>query len=75
MGVISEEQLLQVWEEQGLEHRMKRFYKYLTERGLLPMSVPRDIFLDHMYDGVLKSFFVNGIKELPDGEQRQADSD
>lgn len=70
MGVLTDEQLEQVWDEQGLKHRVNRFYTFLTDRGLLPMSVPRDIFIDHIHNGILRKFFVKGVKELPDGQQR-----
>lgn len=70
MGVLTDKQLEKVWDEQGMKHRIKRFYGFLTDRGLLPMSVPEDIFIDHIHNDILRKFFVKGVKELPDGQQR-----
>lgn len=67
MGVLTEEQLEKVWEENGLNVRMKRFHKFLLERGLLPMSVPEHMFLDHFRNDILESFFVKGVKMHKDG--------
>jgi hypothetical protein len=75
VGVLTEEQLRQIWDDQGLEHRMRRFYGYLADRGLLQMSVPEDIFLIHIRDDILKKFFVQGTKELADGRQQTTDGD
>lgn len=70
MGFLTDKQLDQVWDEQGLKFRIKRLHGYLTDRGLLPMSVPEDIFCDHIHNDILRKFFVKGVKELPDGQQR-----
>jgi predicted SAM-dependent methyltransferase len=67
MGVLTKEQLDEVWRENGLERRMKRFHRFLIERGLLPMSVPEHLFLDHLYNEILVNFFVKGVKEHEDG--------
>ena len=67
MGMLTEEQLNKVWEEQGLKNRMVRFHKFLLERGLLPMSVPEYLFLDHIKTDILHGFFVKGVKEFEDG--------
>lgn len=67
LGVLTEEQLEKVWNEHGLEWRLRRFHKFLLERGLLPMSVPEHLFLDHIHDEILHNFFVKGVKEHQDG--------
>lgn len=74
LGFLTEEQLEQVWEEQGMRYRIDRFYRYLIDRGLLPMSVPADLFSDHIRNDILGKFLVKGVRELPDGQQR-TDSD
>jgi len=75
MGVLSQEQLDLVWNEHGLKHKMARFYKYLRERGLLPLSVPRDSFLRHMKHDILDAFLVKGVQEDKDGRRLFADGD
>lgn len=70
-GVLSEEQLQRVWVAQGMKRRIERFYRYLVDRGLLPMSVPRDAFMQHFHDDLLQKFFVYGVKEQPDGTSAQ----
>ena len=67
MGVLTEEQLEDVWENKGLKYKMTKFHKFLLERGLLPMSVPDYLFLDHMKNDILKNFFVKGVREHEDG--------
>jgi predicted SAM-dependent methyltransferase len=67
MGILTEEQLEEVWSDRGLEFRMKRFHKFLVERGLLAMSVPEYLFLDHLRNDILSSFFVRGVRMYKDG--------
>lgn len=67
MGVLTEDQINEVWNERGLKRRMKRFHKFLIERGLLPMSVPEHLFLDHFYNDILTNFFVKGVREHENG--------
>jgi hypothetical protein len=69
MGVLTEEELLHVLNEQGLRHRIKRFWAMLCTHGLLPMSVPKALFEEHFEEQILRDFFVKGIKEHPDGRQ------
>ena len=67
MGVLTKEQLDQVWREQGMKYNMRRFHKYLMERGLLPY-INVNKFSHHVYV-LLDKFFVQGMKEKPDGRQ------
>lgn len=67
MGVLTEEQLKRVWEEQGLKFRMWRFHKYLAERGLMSY-VDVNKFTKHVYE-LLDKFFVQGLEESKDGKQ------
>lgn len=61
MGLLTEEQINQVWED-GLKHRIRRFYNYLLSFGLLPMSVPVYSFESHV-KLLLVQFFVEGVRE------------
>lgn len=66
-GMITKEQLDQIWHEAGLKYRFKRFHKFLNERGLLAF-ITEEKLSKHLYE-VLENFFVKGIKETKDGEQ------
>lgn len=68
MGVLTEEQLKEVWERGGMKFNMRRFHAYLTERGLMPY-INVNKFSNHVYD-LLNKFFVQGLKEFPDGRQQ-----
>lgn len=70
VGVLTEEQLEQVWNDQGLETKLKRFHKFLLERGLLPMSVPEYLFLGHIKNSILHDFFVKGVRIDEKGRTR-----
>lgn len=74
MGLLSAEEFEQVWEEQGLKHRIARFHQFLLERGLQPMSVPDYLFIEHVKDDILTAFLVKGVKEHADGRQEYADA-
>lgn len=67
MGVLTKEQLDEVWEKQGMKYNMRRFHQYLMERGLLPY-INVNKFSHHVYD-LLDKFMVQGMKEKPDGRQ------
>ena len=76
MGVITNEELERVWEEQGLKHRISRFHGFLVDHGLLPLSVPEDMFTTHIKKDILKAFLVIGVEETADGQQwRPSDGD
>lgn len=61
MGLLTKEQVDQVWED-GLKYRLRRFHKYLLSFGLLPMSVPVYSFESHLKQ-LLVQFFVEGVRE------------
>lgn len=67
MGVLTKEQLDQVWHENGLKYRVGRFHGWLAEHNLLAYITERKI-VEHLYE-VLEAFFVKGIKETKDGRQ------
>lgn len=75
MGILTEKQLEEVWAKRGLKHRMKRFHRFLVERGLLPVSVPEHLFLDHIRNDILESFFVKDITEDSKGRVKYGRSD
>jgi len=55
---VTEEQLLEIWENRGLKFRVDELHKHLRERGLLPHN-RMDSFRRKMY-GMLKAFFCDG---------------
>lgn len=73
MGVLKKTQLDQIWHENGMKFNVRRFHKYLAERGLLSY-VKEDRFSRKFYN-VLQDFFVKGVKERADGRQTVASSE
>lgn len=73
MGMLTIEQVEEVWNRQGLKHNCKRFRNFLISRGLLPLTVPEDVFLRHMKDELLINFFVKGVVENAKGQQEYPD--
>ena len=69
MSLLTEEEIEQVWEEQGLKHHVNRLYKFLSTHGLLPMSVRDYAFADAIKKKILVNFFVKGVKEDEHGRQ------
>lgn len=78
MGLpLTEEEIDQVWETQGMKHRVSRFRKFLIERGLGPMIVSEDVLARHIKEEFLINFFVKGVVEDARGRQKfptEADS-
>jgi hypothetical protein len=70
---ITQEDLDYIWNENGFKYRISRFHKYLTQRGLLPLSVPKDHFINHFKE-ILTDFFVNGVRENEDGRREYPDT-
>ena len=56
--IISEDDLLEVWENRGLKFRTDEFHKHCSERGLVP-HFRVDHFRAKVYR-MLKQFFVEG---------------
>ena len=69
MGYLTEEQVEQIWKEQGLEAHIGRMYDYLLQYGLQPMAVQKHAFLDNFRKKILTNFFVRGVKEDKNGRQ------
>lgn len=68
MGMLTKEQLDQVWHEAGMKYNIWRFHEYLIDRGLLPYTNVNK-FSNHIYD-LLHKFFVLNMKEDKDGRQQ-----
>lgn len=69
MGLLTEEQVEQVWREQGLILHVERMHAYLVKNGLMPMTVQKHTFLDNFRKRVLTNFFVKGVVEDKHGRQ------
>lgn len=69
MGLLTPDQVEEVWERKGLKFRAKRFRKFLIQHGLGPMVVSEDVFLRHIYEEFLINFFVKGVREDVRGKQ------
>lgn len=69
VGLLTQEQVEEVWERNGLKFRAQRFRKYLIKLGLGPMTVSEDVFLRHIHDEFLTNFFVKGVREDVRGRQ------
>lgn len=67
MGVLTKEQLDEVWHDLGMKYNVRRFHDYLLGRGLLPY-IDVNKLSKHVYR-LLYEFFVLGMKERPDGRQ------
>jgi hypothetical protein len=67
VGVLTKQQLDEVWVDNGLKFRIERFRSWLMERGLHGF-VSVEKLQRHFYD-MLEAFFVNGIKETQDGNR------
>jgi hypothetical protein len=68
-GMLTEEQVEEVWEERGLKHHVERLYKLMISHGLLPMSVRDYAFADAVKRKILTNFFVKGVTEDEHGRQ------
>jgi hypothetical protein len=69
VGLLTKDQVDEIWERKGLRFRAKRFRKYLISMGLGPMTVSEDVFLRHIHDEFLINFFVKGVREDARGRQ------
>ena len=69
MGLLTADQVEEVWEKQGMKHRCKRLRRFLIERGLGPMVVPEDVFLREIKDEFMINFLVKGVVEDGRGKQ------
>lgn len=67
VATLKQEELDQVWNEQGLVWKVGRFRTWLVERGLLS-SISEEKFQSHMYE-LLQAFFVKGRVENKDGTE------
>lgn len=55
---LTEEELLEVWENRGLKFRCDELHKFCVERGLLPHN-RKDTFRKKVF-GMLRKFLVEG---------------
>ena len=69
MGLLTEEQVEQVWEEQGLKLHVERMHAYLVKNGLMPMTVQKHTFLDNFRKRILTNFLVKGVVEDEHGRK------
>ena len=70
MGLLTEEEVNRVWEEQGMKHNVARLHKHLISHGLLPMSVRDFAFADAIKRKILVNFLVKGVIEDEHGRQQ-----
>lgn len=70
MGLLTEDQVEEVWEKQGMKHNVARLYKMLLSHGLLPMSVRDFAFADAIRKKLLINFLVKGVVEDEHGRQQ-----
>lgn len=66
--MLTKEQLDNVWKDQGMKYRMRRFHAYLTDRGLMPY-INVNKFSSHVYE-LLHQFLVLDLTETKDGKQQ-----
>lgn len=64
VGVITQAQLDELWEKNGLKNRIGRFRYWLRQRGLYE-HVTEEKLQGHFYE-VLQAYFVKGLKETTD---------
>lgn len=69
-GVITEEQLEQVWNGLGMKLKVARFWKELVDRGLGGMAMPEYLFVQHIQT-LLKRFFVEGKVDEQHGRRSE----
>jgi hypothetical protein len=69
MGLLTKEQVDEVWDEGGMKHNVHRLYKFLRAHGLLPMSVPLYNFQAAIKKRLLIDFFVKGKIEDEQGHE------
>lgn len=69
MGLLTEEEVERVWEEQGLKHHVARLHKFLLTHGLQPMAVRDYAFADAVKRKILSNFLVKGVSEDEHGRQ------
>lgn len=55
---LTQEELVEVWENRGLKYRVDELHKFCVERGLLPHN-RRDHFRKKVF-GMLRAFFCEG---------------
>jgi hypothetical protein len=68
VGLLTKEQLDDVWDSKGLKHRYARLHDFMVSMGLGPMAVRKDLFLKDM-QSILYKFFKDGLTEDKDGRQ------
>jgi len=69
MGALTEEQVEEIWEGNGLKFHVERMYVYLIQNGLMPMTVQKHTFLNNFRKRILTNFLVKGVVEDEHGRQ------